>query len=172
MAVRKREHLNDYRLEEDGSYSYQGSYWHWRSQAERTSFLKAAGGLVASALACAFAAGMLPAAALNGTVYVLLPYAISVAAGALCASCIYRLWREGDDVRAHVYRSSVERLTPLVTAATVLTIASALGSFVKFALVTEHPPVILQFGSLLAIGSVLYTRLWRKVQHLEMKSDR
>lgn len=172
MAARKREHLNYYRLEKDGSYSYQGSYWHWHSQAERASFLKAAGMLLGGALACVVAAGMLPAAVLNGTVYVLLPYALSVAAGALCAGCIFRLWREGVDVRAHVYRSSVERLTPLVTAATVLSIASALGSVVKFALTTKHPPVILQFGALLAIASVLYTRLWRKVQRLELKSDR
>ncbi len=112
MSRRKRAHLNDYELSEDGGYEYRGTLWRWKLPEKRESFLRAAWPLLGGAVACLVASGFVPAAGVGTTFIVLVPYVTSVIATALAVAALWKLTREGEKIRDHVYHSAVEGLTP------------------------------------------------------------
>lgn len=127
MSGRKREHLDDYQLAEDGTYQYQGRLWHWADQAERRAFLRAAWALLGIAFACLVCAGFVPLPASGFAALALVPYAAALVATALVAVCLAKITREGMDLRDYVYVSNVLGLRPRLVFGALLAGVSALG---------------------------------------------
>lgn len=127
MSSGKRAHLNDYELSEDGGYEYRGTLWRWKLPEQRESFLRAAWPLLGGAVACLVASGFVPAAGVGTTFIVLVPYVTSVIATALAVAALWKLTREGEKIRDHVYHSAVEGLTPRLFVGLVAAVACAVG---------------------------------------------
>lgn len=106
----RRAHLDDYVITEDGSYVYQGALWSWDPPEARGTFLRRGWLLFGGAVACALGAGFVPAPGVGNVLYVLAPYALALVSLALIGTCLYRLWRGGEELPDHVHKIYAEGL--------------------------------------------------------------
>lgn len=130
MKRRKRAHLNDYELSDEGGYEYRGTLWRWEFPAQREGFLRAAWALLASAVACVLASGFVPAAGVGATFIVLVPYLVAIVALAFSVVALWRLTREGEELRDYVYKEAVEGLSPRLLVGLVAAIACSVGQVI------------------------------------------
>ncbi|MBQ3338036.1 MAG: hypothetical protein IJG82_00315, partial [Atopobiaceae bacterium] len=123
----KRDHLKDYVPTEDGGYEYVGTHWSWPSAEIRTGFLGRARMLYVVAAVCLIAAGCIPAPGTFGAFYVVLPFLIGTVGVVLAGVALFRISREDDPMRDHIYASSVPSFSPklLVGAAGALVCGAA-----------------------------------------------
>ena len=123
----KRDHLKDYVPTEDGGYEYVGTHWSWPSAEIRTGFLGRARMLYVVAAVCLIAAGCIPAPGTFGAFYVVLPFLIGAVGVVLAGVALFRISREDDPMRDHIYASSVPSFSPklLVGAAGALVCGAA-----------------------------------------------
>lgn len=170
MAARKREHLNDYQLDDDGSYVYRGEYWRWARPQDRTSFLRVAWALTAAGFACLLGAGCVPLGS-GLAMLALIPYGITWLLIAFHIASLWRLTREGEQIRAHVYTASVERLRTLVPLASVASFASAIGALISLALGTLAWKGAVPFGVLMAGTGIFLSQLRRRFSILAFTRD-
>ena len=106
----KRDHLKDYVPTKDGGYEYTGARWAWPSPEVRDEFLRGSLRLFAIGVVCVVIAGCVPAPGTFGTFYVVIPYLICVIGVALSGVALFRLSREDNPMRDHVYSASVPAL--------------------------------------------------------------
>ena len=170
MAARKREHLDDYELAEDGSYVYRGTHWRWARPQERTGFLRTAWVLTAAGFACLFGAGCVPLGS-GLAVLALIPYGITWLLVAFLVASLWRLTREGEAIRAHVYTASVERLRVLVPLASVASFASTTGALISLALGTLAWKGAVPFGVLMAGAGIFLAQLRHRLTTLTFTKD-
>lgn len=105
---RRRAYLDDFQINENGTYEYTGGRYVYQGEDFRPAKIRL--GIIAGLmLLSAIMAGCFPAVGIN-TPLVLIPYA--VAAGFAVASCwaLIRLVQGGNPMRAYVYQESVLRL--------------------------------------------------------------
>ncbi|MDO5107468.1 MAG: hypothetical protein Q4D39_04245 [Coriobacteriaceae bacterium] len=148
----KRDHLKDYVPTEDGGYEYVGTHWSWPSAEIRAGFLSRARMLYGVAVACIVAAGCIPAPGTFGAFYVVLPFLIGAVGIVLAGVALFRIYREDDPMRDHIYASSVPTFSPklLVGAAgSVVCAAAALIHGIVLA-ATASPDAALPFSLLFA----------------------
>ena len=108
----KRDHLKDYVPTEDGGYEYVGTHWSWPSAEIRAGFLSRARMLYGVAAACIIAAGCIPAPGTFGAFYVVLPFLIGAVGVVLAGVALFRISREDDPMRDHIYASSAPSFSP------------------------------------------------------------
>ena len=109
-AKNRRAYLDDYTLNDDGSYEYTGIYHEWASDEVREAYAAKAKLLMGVAIAGIVIAGCVPAPGTFGAFYVVIPYICSVIGVVLSAVALVRLLREGARVRDHIYDKSVPML--------------------------------------------------------------
>ena len=124
----RRAYLNDFTTNLQGDYVYQGSHFHYVGAEPWKLRLRRVWGLTAGMAAGLFAGGLLPAAGMNGVLYVVLPYIVSVIAGVSVVWAAVKLRREGK-LRSYVYEASILRIPgrARVTAAAALLAAAGEG---------------------------------------------
>lgn len=148
----KRSHLKDYRLNDEGSYEYQGLSWTWDRQEDRPELLRWSVACLAVAAASLIAAGFVPAPG-GYAFYALIPYAGAVVATVLSAAALIRLFGEKGPIRDHVYSASVPSLGAKLLVAAVFAALAAAGELVHLAIspaaVTLHS---LLFAAAMAIA--------------------
>lgn len=116
---RRRDYLNDFHQNLTGEYQYTGAHYTFAGQGSRRTFLTQLWLLCGGTLLAAVIAGCVPAAGMDNSFYVILPYGGGlVAAISLCWG-LGRLTAGGDPLRAYVYEQTVEKLPgrAVVTAA-------------------------------------------------------
>ncbi len=134
-----REHLDGYVLEEDGSYSYEGSLWRWEGEQARQEFLMRAWRLLGLALMCLASVGFLPAPG-GYAFYSLIPYAAAVVVCALTGLCLARMggrhvgMESPLDLPDHIHARSAAVLSIRAGAAAVACAVSAVGEVVHIVL--------------------------------------
>lgn len=170
MAARKRKHLDDYELADDGSYVYRGEYWRWTRPQERSGFLRTAWALTGAGFACLLGAGCVPLGS-GLAVLALIPYGITWLLIAFHIASLWRLTREGEAIRAHVYTATVERLRALVPLAAVASFASAVGALISLALGTLAWKGAVPFGVLMAGTGIFLSQLRRRLTTLAFTRD-
>ena len=106
----KRDHLKDYVPSENGGYEYTGTRWSWPSEEVRSEFIGFSARRVGVAVACVIAAGCVPADGTFGAFYIVIPFLIAVVGMALAGAALFRIAREDNPMRDHVYSSSVPAL--------------------------------------------------------------
>lgn len=170
----KRAHLDDFQLDEDGAYHYQGTLWHWQSTEKRTTFLRTAWLLLGAAAGCVLAAGFVPASGVGNAFTILMPYVVSLIGIALSGYSLLVLTREGDAVRDYLYRAHVERLEPKLLLGLVASVACAVG---EIAYLLMHGEGALVFGyaalyvALMLASGLCLGVLVKQVQVLSFTAD-
>ena len=122
----RRAYLNDFTTNLQGDYVYQGSHFHytgetpWERQFRRLWLLTLAMaiGLVGG--------GLLPAAGMNGVLYVVVPYLASVIAGASVVWAMAKHRRAGK-LRSYVYEASIRKLPARGKVTAVFAVLAAAG---------------------------------------------
>ncbi len=104
----RRSYLEDFHETASGDYVYTGRVHPFQGTArERVRALAALWACTALALAALVAGGCLPAAGMDGCLYVLLPYAAALLAGISVAWLMGRLTAGGESLRDYVYKDTV-----------------------------------------------------------------
>ena len=105
---RRRAYLDDFRKTQNGDYQYEGSRYacelsekEWKKQ----STAMAAAGIAVILLT--IAAGCVPSVGLQGSIFVLLPYAVQLAAACSLAWACARLLGKEYPLREYVYQQTV-----------------------------------------------------------------
>ena len=114
----RRAYLNDFTTNLQGDYVYQGSHFHYVGETPWGRQLRCLWGLTVGMAAAFVLGGLLPAAGMSGTLYVVLPYLVSVIAGASVVWAMAKLRREGK-LRSYVYEATILKLPARANAAAV-----------------------------------------------------
>ena len=105
----RRAYLNDFTTNLRGDYVYQGSHFHYVGETPWEKRFRKLWGLTLAMAVSLVGGGFLPAAGMNGVLYVVAPYLASVIAGTGVVWAMVKLRREGK-LRSYVYEASVLKL--------------------------------------------------------------
>ena len=105
----RRAYLNDFTTNLRGDYVYQGSHFHYVGETPWEKRFRKLWGLTLAMAIGLVGGGFLPAAGMNGVLYVVAPYLASVIAGTGVVWAMAKLRREGK-LRSYVYEASVLKL--------------------------------------------------------------
>lgn len=106
-----KKYLADFRLGEDGKYSYQGTYY--RSSEESVGFprhLAIDTVCVLVVFACWLFCGLLPKAAMSDSIYVVLPWLLVALGLILCVPSPVRRWGAKGVLRTYLYKRYIKSL--------------------------------------------------------------
>lgn len=154
----RRAYLNDFVATPNGDYVYTGKVYRWGS--DRKPVLLRLWGLSGGMALCAVAAGCIPGTGMEHAVWALLPYVIALIAAFTCLYGVGRLTVAGEEVRAYVYRGSVEALPRRSVIAAVAAGAALLGELVNLVLLNAAGSVLnavllLVLEGLILAGAIL-----------------
>lgn len=124
----RQAYLNDIKINENGQYVYQGTYYIWNE--EKKSRKRALGELWASCmvmLAAAVGAGCLPVPGVGNCVYVLAPYVAQIMAVVSVCWALARLSAGGNPLREYVYLATMDKLPKRTALTAVFAAAAAVG---------------------------------------------
>ena len=141
MMLRRRAYLDDFRKTQNGDYQYEGSRYacelsekEWKKQ----STAMAAAGIAVILLT--IAAGCVPSVGLQGSIFVLLPYAVQLAAACSLAWACARLLGKEYPLREYVYQQTVCKISLRSGVCIAAAGVSVIGEFVEL---TRHSNKIL-----------------------------
>ncbi|MBE6990569.1 MAG: hypothetical protein E7426_07480 [Ruminococcaceae bacterium] len=138
MADRKRggrrDYLNDFHMDLSGQYVYTGALYRYAGTLPRRKAMLRTGLMAAAMAVFTVVAGCLDAPAMFGTAYVLLPYLGQVIAAALSVWAAGQLIVSGKELRAYVYRATVEKLPRRLRVTAVFAAVGILGNVVYLCL--------------------------------------
>lgn len=122
----RRAYLNDFTTNLRGDYVYQGSHFHYTGETPWERQLRRLWGLTLAMAIGLVGGGFLPAAGMNGVLYVVVPYLASVIAGASVVWAMAKLRREGK-LRSYVYEASIRKLPTRGKVTAVFAVLAAAG---------------------------------------------
>ena len=157
----RRAYLNDFVATPNGDYVYTGKVYRWES--DRKSVLLRLWGLSGGMVICAVAAGCIPGTGMEGAVWALLPYVVALIAAFTCLYAVGRLSMAGSEVRAYVYRGSVEALPRRCVVAAIAAGVALLGELVNLVLLKAAGSIfnallLLVLEGLILAGAILLRR--------------
>ena len=137
---RRRAYLEDFKKTQNGDYQYEGSRYacelsekEWKKQ----STAMAAAGIAVILLT--IAAGCVPSVGLQGSIFVLLPYAVQLAAACSLAWACARLLGKEYPLREYVYQQTVCKIS---LRSLQLTYGNRNTSFNKYYLISKRLPLL------------------------------
>ena len=122
----RRAYLNDFTTNLRGDYVYQGSHFHYVGETPWEKRFRKLWGLTLAMAIGLVGGGLLPAAGMNGVLYVVVPYLASVIAGASVVWAMAKLRREGK-LRSYVYEASIRKLPTRGKVTAVFAVLAAAG---------------------------------------------
>lgn len=164
----RRAYLDDYETQADGQIVYTGKVYIYtgaRSWKKALGVLWLWTGLLG---VCVLICGMLPASGMLNTVYVLLPWVLAFVGMGSVILALYRMARQGKELKEHVYKSTAAALPLRVMFTAVCCAVTSLGQGIKLILdgLGNSPAADLCFIPLMALAAVLATVLWPQVRKL------
>ncbi len=107
----KKHYLNDFKMQEDGRYAYEGNHYAFAGdESERKSAYAKIIILLCVLIASVFGAGFITGGGMKNSFYVILPYICEAAALFFTAWYIVKLVSKGDTIREYDYNKTVKRL--------------------------------------------------------------
>lgn len=108
---RRRAYLDDYKVNEEGQYEYQGVQYKWTiDDKERKALQRQLRIMAVIAVAASFLAGCIPAPGVGHSAYLILPYAAGVVGAILLCFAVWRMCGEKDPIRGHIFDASVKKI--------------------------------------------------------------
>ena len=103
-------YLNDFKLNDNGEYEYQGPIFHCDlKDEERLALLKKAAIVHAGLLAVIPGSGFLPFEAMVGSFYVIVPYVFECFFSFFLIICLYTVWKK-KELREYEYQRNAQRI--------------------------------------------------------------
>lgn len=131
----RHSYLEDFQKNAAGEYIYTGLLHHYQDRGlSRTRALAMLWVLAVGMAAAALCAGCVPAAGMQNTVYVLLPYVCGLISAATVIYGLCRLTAGGDPLRDYVYRATVTQFRLRIILVMVFSGAALVGDLVYLAL--------------------------------------
>lgn len=150
---RRRAYLDDFKKTQNGDYRYEGSRYACEMSEEewkKKSAIAAAAGI--GAVVLTIAAGCVPSVGLMGSIFVLLPYAVQLAAACSLAWACARLLGKEYPLREYVYQQTVCKI-PLRSGVCAATAGvSVIGELVEL---TRHSDKILASVPFLILEAII-----------------
>ena len=150
---RRRAYLDDFRKTQNGDYQYEGSRYACElseKEWKKKSTAMAAAGIAVIVLT--IAAGCVPSVGLQGSIFVLLPYAVQLAAACSLAWACARLLGKEYPLREYVYQQTVCKIPLRSRACIAATGVSVLGELIEL---THHSDKILSYIPFLLIEVIM-----------------
>lgn len=172
---RRKAYVDDYKINENGEYEYQGARYQWNiSEAEgRRLFFqfRLMGPLIFIFI---LLAGCIPSPGVNHWPFLMIAYLVGLVVSISLWILLWQMCGEKSPMRGYVYDETVEKLPFRILLTVVLTIASILGEAVYVILYgTEGKAVgavLFIILEIMALICTLYTRKrfqmikWEKLQ--------
>lgn len=128
---RRRAYLDDYKINEEGQYEYQGVRYKWPlEEMERKKLQRRLQVMEILAIAAALLAGCIPAPGVGSSACLILPYAFGVVAVISLGLALWPVCTEPDPMRGHVYEASVLKVPFRSMLAAVLAALSLAGEII------------------------------------------
>ena len=150
---RRRAYLDDFRKTQNGDYQYEGSRYACElseKEWKKKSTAMAAAGIAVIVLT--IAAGCVPSVGLQGSIFVLLPYAVQLAAACSLAWACARLLGKEYPLREYVYQQTVCKIPLRSRVCIAATGVSVLGELIEL---THHSDKILSSIPFLLIEVIM-----------------
>ena len=109
---KKWDYINDFKLTADGKYTYMGDYYSPEGDRSYKQVYIQYIFIACICTALVIASGLINAAGMNNTFYVILPYVAQVCSVFALVWKTIRVVSSGEKVKAYVYETAVVRLTP------------------------------------------------------------
>ena len=107
---RRKAYLEQFRKNADGSYTYEGKQYRLKEQAKSLLQIKLRlWAFCAGALVSLFVPGCLMVPGLSRCAYILIPYAVGLAAGVAAGWSLFRFCTEGYPLREYVYLETISK---------------------------------------------------------------
>lgn len=164
---RRRAYLDDFKKTGEGQYRYEGAlYQSTLPEKERRRTSGLLGFCCCGVTALTLAAGCVPSAGMQNSVYVLLPYAVQMAAALSTIWAYGRMARGGDPLREYIYESTVLKL-PLRGGLTgCLALVCAVGEFIHLTLCRTEIMPSFPFLTIQIITGVLGLAISKTIRKL------
>lgn len=168
----RHSYLNDFKQNENGSYDYEGAMYAFSEKKEsRKQMLGKLCGLCALMVLGAVVNGFLPIPGLQGSAFVLLPFAVELVASISCCVAVGRIVLNGKTMREYVYQQTVMKLPGRSAIALFGAGAALLGELLylsqDFSKARSVYVMIFFVFQLISFGSALYLHRESKEQHWE-----
>ena len=150
---RRRAYLDDFRKTQNGDYQYEGSRYACElseKEWKKKSTAMAAAGIAVILLT--IAAGCVPSVGLQGSIFVLLPYAVQLAAACSLAWACARLLGKEYPLREYVYQQTVCKIALRSRVCIAVTGVSVIGELIEL---THHSDKILSSIPFLLIEVIM-----------------
>ncbi|MBE6835041.1 MAG: hypothetical protein E7515_02175 [Ruminococcaceae bacterium] len=132
LSPRKWKFLENFKLGPEGSYVYTGETYSLKADYKKAYLIFVVFGV--SLALCVIGSGLINAAGMNNTFYVIIPYIAEVISLFVILWSNIKLVYAGEKVRAYVYEPTRHRIPEGTLALAVFSAASLLGSIVFTAL--------------------------------------
>ena len=166
---RNRHYLDDYQINEQGEYEYQGFLFRWEVPEKRKGVLRSLWLCLTAAAVLMVAAGCFPVPGVNNKFYLLLPYAAGLGFCVWSAMALGRMSTEADPMREHVFKTSAGRLPVLFLLAALTDIICVIAEVVHLVVFAGEGKVLygILFALLEAAAAVLLIAARRKLGGLK-----
>lgn len=168
----RRSYLNDFKQNESGSYDYEGAMYAFceKNQSRKMMLIKQCG-LCGGLILTAVINGFLPIPGLQGSAFVLLPFAVELVASISCCVAVGRIVLNGKTMREYVYQQTVMKLPGRSAIALFGAGAALFGELLylsqDFSKARSVYVMIFFVFQLISFGCALYLHRESKEQHWE-----
>lgn len=132
---KKWSYINDFKMTADGTYSYFGDWYALEDRSHYRKVYTIIGITVLGAVLLVFGSGLINAAGMNNTFYVILPYVGEICCAFALAWKTVRVLYEGEKLKEYTYTTAYE---PLPLIATLLSVFSMLAFFGSVVFLSLH----------------------------------
>ena len=139
---RNRSYLDDYQINEQGEYEFQGVLYRWEVPEKRKEVIRSLWLFLTAAAVLMLAAGCIPAPGVNNMFYLLLPYAIGLGFCVWSAMALGRMSAEADPMREHVFKTSAGRLPVIFLLAAMMGIICVIAEAVHLVMHTGEGKIL------------------------------
>jgi hypothetical protein len=127
---KKWSYINDFKMTADGTYAYMGDWYSLENKGSFRRVYAVTGALVTVCALLVVGSGLINAAGMNNTFYVIIPYICEVCCAFALVWKSVRVISSGERVKAYVYTTAVESIPLAATALAVFSAAAFTGSTV------------------------------------------
>ncbi len=127
---KKWDYINDFKLTADGKYTYMGDYYSPEGDKPYKQLYIQYIFIAFICTTLVVASGLINAAGMNNTFYVILPYVAQVCSVFALVWKTIRVVSSGEKVKAYVYETAVQRLTPALMSLFVFNLITFSGSII------------------------------------------
>ena len=157
---KRKAYLDQYKPDAAGRYVYKGSYHVWPEDMTRKRFLGITALYSLITLGAMIGAGCIPAPGVGNKFYLIIPYAVGIAAAASVCFALARILGEGDKLRSFVLTDAFEKFEAR-SGMTRIAAAIAAAGEAAFLVLGDYPEKVLFGVAFIVLEALAFAAQWR-----------